>query len=287
MYNRYYGGDTVTVYADVLITVNTFVNFFILHLCAWINRQKCKGVRLVLGALSGGICALSIFLPTDSIIIDLLIKIITASIMVIVSFGFGKIKIFLRNVTILFLTTYLFAGITFGVWFVFRPQNIIINNSVVYFDISVTFLVVITAISYFLITVISSLLKKEAITAKRCRVKLYLHKKHIELDAIFDTGNSLHDPFGNSEIVTVGENKLLELCKSNLESEYLSDRYRLLPCRTVSGDTLLEGIRCDSLEIKFDDKTYVSKNPIAVISKTEFNDDFDAVLNSEILSKLR
>ncbi len=287
MYNINYGGDTVTVYADVLITVNTFVNFFILLFCAWINKQKYKRVRLILGALAGGICALSIFLPTENIIIDLLIKIITATIMVVISFGFRKIKVFLRNVSILFTTTYLFAGIIFGVWFVFRPQNIIINNSVIYFDVSVTFLVIFTAIIYFVITVVGTLLKKEAITAKRCRVKLFLHKNCISFDAIFDTGNSLHDPFGNSEVVTVNKNKILELCKSNLDSEYLSDRYRLLPCRTVSGDTLLEGIRCDNLEIEFEDKTYVSKNPIAVISKTQFNDDFDAVLNSEILSKMR
>lgn len=277
----------LTVYADVLIAVNTFVNYFILLFCAWVNRQKHKTIRMVLGALAGGFCSLSIFLENDNIFFDLLIKLSTAALMVVVSFSFKKIKVFLRNVAVLFLTTYLFAGIMFGVWYIFKPQNILINNSVVYFDVSVTFLVIVTVLIYFIITFVSSLLKKEAITAKKCRATLYLHNKNIVVDAIFDTGNSLGDPFGNAEVVTVSHKKIMQLCEYSLKSEKLSDRYRLLPCRTVSGDTLLEGIRCDNMRVEFEGSTYNFKNPIAVVSKTEFSDEFDAVLNSEILAKMR
>ncbi len=275
------------VYADVLIAVNTFVNFFILLFCARINKQKYKTVRLILGALTGGIFALTLFLESNSIIIELLIKTVTAATTVAVSFGFVKIKLFLRNVAVLLLTTYLFAGIMFGVWFVFRPQKILINNSIVYFDVSVTFLVITTALIYFIITLVGSLLKKESITAKRCKAVLYLHNKTIMFDAIFDTGNSLSDPFGDGEIITVSYNKITQLCGNDIKSNSLADRYRLLPCRTVSGDTLLEGVRCDKMVLEFEGNSYRFKNPIAVISKTEFSDEFDAVLNSEILEKMR
>ena len=56
----------MTVYADVLIAVNTFINFFILLFCAKLNKLQYKTSRLILGAISGGVAALSIFLTINA-----------------------------------------------------------------------------------------------------------------------------------------------------------------------------------------------------------------------------
>ena len=273
----------MTVYADVLIAVNTLVNFFIILLCAKINRQRFKNWRIILGALVGGVFSLTIFLPISNSIIDGLIKVISASFMIYVSFGFKKIKVFLRNVAVLFLSTYLFAGIVFAVWYLFKPQKIIINNSVVYFDISLLFLIITVVVVYLIITVFSSLLKKEAITAKNCGVSLFLEGRKIELNTMFDTGNSLSDPLSDFPVIIVNKIKLYELCLGEINFVNMPDRYRIIPCRTVSGDVLLEGVRCDNVQIEFEGKLYKYDNPIAVISKTPLTDEFDAVLNPEIL----
>lgn len=276
----------MTVYADVLIAVNTFINFFILLFCAKLNKLQYKTSRLILGAISGGVAALSIFLTINAFY-EIVLKTATATIMVLIAFGYYKIKIFIRNVALLFLTTYLFAGIMFGIWMFIKPGNILINNSVVYFDVSVTFLIIATALIYFIISIIGHFLKREAISAKKCRAKLFLCEKCVELNAIFDTGNSLKDPFSDGEVITVNSKFILALCEDDIKNKAYSDRYRVLPCRTVTGDTLLEGIRCDSMQILLEGNTYSFKNPIAVISKTEFTDEFDAVLAPEILTKMR
>ncbi len=278
----------MTVYADVLIAVNTFINFFLLLLTAVLNKLCYKRLRIILGALSGGILALTILLPDTNTIIDILIKIATALIMVIISFGIISFKCFLRNVLTLFIESYIFAGIMLGIWYSFRPKNIIINNSVVYFDVSVAFLICVTVIIYLCITLFSSLFKRNAVTAQKCKVKLIFNEHTINLTAILDTGNSLEDIFNKKEVITV-DNKLLKiLCGGKeLSSDEFSDRYRILPCKTVSGDTVLEGVRCDKMIIDISGESYEFIHPVALSSKTEFSDDFNAVLNAEILTKLR
>lgn len=274
----------MTIYADVLIAVNTIVNFFIILLCGKINKQQIKNWRIILGALVGGIFSLTIFLPLNNGILDAVIKIISAMFMILMSFGFKKIKVFLRNVSTLFLITYLYAGVVFAIWYLFKPQKILIINSIVYFDISLLFLIISIVAIYLAITVFSSIVKKEAVSAKNCCVRLFLDARNIELNTMFDTGNSLSDPLSASPVIIVSKNKLTELCFGEINFVNLPDRYRIIPCRTVSGDVLLEGVRCDKAEIEFEGNTYKFENPIAVISRTPFADEFDAILNPEILT---
>lgn len=272
----------MTVYADVLITINTFINFFLLLICVRINRQRYKKWRLILGAFVGGIFSLTIFLSYKSVIIDAIIKIISAVAIVLVSFGFKRIKPFLRNVAVLFIVTFLFAGVVFAAWYLFKPQKILIHNSVVYFDISVLFLIIITIAVYLIITIILSFLKKEAITSFNCQVTLILGKKSVLLNTMLDSGNSLFDPLSDMTTIIVDSKKLSELC-GKINYINIPDRYRLIPCRTVSGDVLLEGVRCDIMQVEYEGNCYVFDNTVAVISKTEFTDNFDAILNPEIL----
>lgn len=277
----------MTVYVDVLIAVNVFINFILLLLTAKFNAQNYKPFRIILGAVFGGICSLVILLPISNNFFNILLKLLTAVIMILISFNFIRIKVFIRNVFTLFLLTYIFAGIMLSIWYLFKPQKILINNSTVYFDVSVTFLILLTVAIYIVITVMSSLLKKEAINAKKCKILLYIEEKLLILDAIIDTGNSLEDLFGSGETVTVSEKEFMKVCDGKKIIEKYPKRYRVLPCKTVTGDTILEGVRCDKLEIETEGKTYTFKNPIAVISKSDFTDSFNAILNSKILMKMR
>ncbi|MGN1117396.1 MAG: sigma-E processing peptidase SpoIIGA, partial [Acutalibacteraceae bacterium] len=42
-----------TIYADVLVILNTYVNFALLRLTALIDKSKVKRLRIFLGALLG------------------------------------------------------------------------------------------------------------------------------------------------------------------------------------------------------------------------------------------
>ncbi len=277
----------MVIYADVLIVINIFITAVLLILTAKFNSMQNKSIRLIIGSVFGGLCSLIILLPSINRFFDILYKLISATVIVLIAFGYIKIKVFFRNIFVLFSLTYTFAGIIFSVWYFFKPQNILINNSTVYFDISVTYLIILTAVIYILITVISSFVKREAISAKKCKVSLYIDEKVLKLNAIIDTGNSLQDIFGKSETITISEKEIKKICGGRSILQKYPIRYRILPCKTVTGENILEGIRCDFMEVMVDGEVLNFRNPIAVVSKSNFSEDFDAILNSEILMKLR
>ena len=53
----------MTVYADVLIVVNLFVNYALLLCSSMIVKNRISNLRLLLGALIGSLYGLVIFLP--------------------------------------------------------------------------------------------------------------------------------------------------------------------------------------------------------------------------------
>ena len=53
----------VTVYADVLVIVNLYVDFFLLWATRRVLQLRAKPWRLAAGALEGGLCALACLLP--------------------------------------------------------------------------------------------------------------------------------------------------------------------------------------------------------------------------------
>jgi hypothetical protein len=102
---------------------------------------------------------------------------------------------------------------------------------------------------------------------------------------IADMGDSGYDCFGGSEIIIADEIKVKSLFGStDLENKpALKQRYRMIPCNTVSGYSALEGFRCDSATVEYDEKTLVLQKPLLAVSKSRLNDDYNAIINPKIL----
>lgn len=277
-------GDNLIIYLDVLIIVNLIINYYILLLTAKINKAEYKNFKLILGAFLGALFSVYIFLPQQHIIIDILMKLFTAALTILISFRFISIKNFLRNVFIMFITSFSFAGAIFAVWAIFRPRGFIINNSVVYFDISPIFLVLFSVFFYLIITILNSILKRSAITAKNCKVNIVLKDSQATLEGIFDSGNSVKDILSNSTVIFIGKKSLEILLGKNKINDYeFQDRYRVLPCKTVTGSKLLEALRCDSAKVTFENKEIILNAPIIALSENIDEGDYSAILNPEIL----
>ncbi len=275
------------VYADILIILNWIVNYYILLLCSKLNNSQYKNVRMIIAALVGAFFALYIFLPQMSLFSEILIKIISSAVIVLISFGFKNIKNFFRNLFFMFVSAFLYAGSMLAIWNIYKPKNMAINNSVVYFDISPIFLIIFSVLFYLVITLLNSLLKRRSISAKRCNISVLLNDSTANFEGIFDTGNSVRDLFTNSEIIFVSP-KIIKLLTGSCElfdnPEYKS-RIRLIPCGTVTGRKLINSIRCDRAVVKNSDVEIRLENPILAVSENIDSDSYDALLNPEILLK--
>ena len=272
------------VYADVLVFLNLIINYFLLLSVSKIIRKGFAVWRMVLSAVFGALSSLYIFLPPLSILLEGLLKVTVCIIMCLVAFGFKSPRFFLKNTILLFLVTIGFGGAMYGVWLLFKPRGMVINNSVVYFDISIISLIIFTVIGYILFSLLFKIFSRSSKLASECEVTVFANGKSIELSGIVDTGNSIEDIFSQGEIIICGENvkaKLFE-CADIKSNNALKTRYRLLPCSTVLGVDMLEGVRCDKAIIKSENQTVILKKPILAFSKTPLQDS-EAIINPKIL----
>lgn len=270
----------MTVYADILILVNFIVDYFLLLLTARFLQKKPRFWRLIIGAAMGGIFSLYIFLPQINFIFQSLTQIIMCAILCLITFGLGDIKSFLRDVAVLFAVNFAYSGAMIAIWLLFEPYGMVINNSVVYFNISPLFLILFSVIGYFATILLRKFLKKSFSQNTYCEITVSCQERSLTLSGIVDSGNSLNDVFGISQIfITESEivNTLLYKEKQN------PARLRKIPCSTVAGERLLDGYRVDSAEVLYNNKKYSFKNPVLAVSAVPLTDT-KIIVNPENLN---
>lgn len=273
------------VYADVLIFLNIIVDYFLLLATAKILSLRVKTLRVVLAAVLGGVSSLYIFLPRQSVLLELLYRLAVAFLLSAVCFAGRNFKGYLKTFLVFFLVSGGYAGLMFAFWLVFKPNGMVINNSVVYFNISPMVLIICTVMGYILLSVLWRIFSRSAKLALRCAITVFANGKSVRLTAIADTGNSLEDSFGKSEVI-IADSLSVKVLFGNLEVENnmgLKRRYQILPCSTVLGDSFLESFRCDSAIVECEGKKITLAKPLLAISKTAFNDDYNAIINPKIL----
>lgn len=277
----------MAVYADVLVALNLLVNYFLLLVSDKILKTDTKIWRLILSAFVGAVSSLYIFLPQMSFFLEIGFKISVCIIMSLIAFIPKRPKQFLRAVGVLFLITCSYAGVMMAVWHIFKPNGMVIYNSVVYFNISPIVLVVSSSVAYFAFIFLRYVFKLSSQTAETCSIRIELGEKKIDLKAIIDTGNSITDVFGESEVIITDKQEIKKLLgsKNLFENGDVKPRYRAIPCSTVYGTGVLEGVRCDRAVVVNNGKTSVIKKPILAVSNTPLNDGYNAIVNPRILDR--
>lgn len=273
----------MVVYADILIILNFAIDYFLLMLTAHILRRPITLARQLLAAGIGALSAMLIFLPELNSAVQLILSVIIAFAMTATAFGIDSKKTFFRASAVLFAVSLGYAGGMLAIWNIFRPDGMVIHNSVVYFNVSPLFLILFSVGAFFIVIILRKLLDRTAPLAEKCEISLFAADKAITVTAIADTGNSIEDVFGLSEIIIADT-----AVASALLGDYKNDpemlcRYRALPCHTVSGSDLLDGYRCDKAHIIHNGKTIEIRKPILAVSKTTLGGDYSAIINPKIL----
>lgn len=277
----------MVVYADVLMAVNLIVDYFLLKISGKILNFTPKLWRMILAAVLGAVFSLYIFFPQGKAITELTVKILMSSVMVLVSFGFKNLKFFLKAFGTFFIVTCLYAGIMIALWQTLKPKGMVINNSVVYFNISPVALVFATVLGYLIYILCSKIFASSAKFAQKCEIKISVDNQNAYATAIIDTGNSISDLFSKSEIIIADESILILLfgTTDKEKNPKLIPRYRAIPCSTVSGHDILDGFRCDSAVITYQNKIINIEKPIVAISKNGLKEDYSAIINPKIIGE--
>ena len=293
--NLFVVGDGMKVYLDVLIFLNSVVDFLIIALTERLGKQKCRLARKIIAAIISSLFSLAVFLPTANALFQATIRLVCSVVTVLIAFGYKKMRVFLRNIMFFYVASFLYVGIMIGVWFVFKPQSLVINNSVVYLDVSPLLIVSITFLSFLVISFCRHLTSKTAAVAERCEISVILGEKTVRRVAMLDTGHTARDPLSDREIIfaesgvfvfLLGEEKYSAFCDREPEKMgELSNRVRLISCGGVAGEGIVTGLRCDKALIFLKQGTKTLESPILALSNVSFGDDFDLILSAEAVSQ--
>lgn len=270
----------MTVYADILMLVNFIVDYFLIMISCRFLHKKPRLWRLLLSSAAGGVFSLYIFLPQTHFLVNFSAQFVMCTVMCLIVFGFENLKSFFRSVVTLVCVNYAYSGSMIALWLIFKPYGMVINNSVVYFNISPIFLIIFSVTGYFVTVFIRKVLKRPFLQNTECTVIIYSKNNNIRLNGIVDTGNSLVDVFGISEIFITEEKTVNELLGEQKRNPAI---YRKIPCSAVTGERLLDGYRIDKAQIFFNNKKYNFKNPVLAVSNTPI-DEAQIIVNPENLN---
>lgn len=250
------------VYVDILLTTNLFVNYFLLLSCTKLLKTQAKRLRLFLGALAGAATSLVIFLPEMNFFIGTVFKLITALLIVYISFGLKNFKKFTKLFFAFIAANFIFAGSMMALWIAFKPGGMVINNNVVYFDISVPILIISTVVCYGFVITISKIVARRSPSEVKYTVTIAFDSLSVTGNGYLDTGNSLTDCFSGFPVIIVNK-KFVENLLFDAEIAYLQEqtsvsknegrlksRVRIIPFGTIKEQGILKAFRPDCVTIE-------------------------------------
>lgn len=280
------------IYVDVLVVLNLFINYFLLLSTMAISKESTKRYRLLFGAFLGGLYSLVVFLPEMGLLLNVLSRLLAGSLIIFASFGFKTYKRFIKLFVTFVMMTFLFAGLMIGLWFVFKPKGMFINNSTVYFQISLPVLVVSTAVCYIISKLVSRLMKKNKPQNTIYDFTLYVNGKILKGTAMLDTGNTLAESFSSYPVLICTYNFLKDALPLQGEEFFKGDvkflekitdknwrkKVRIISYSTVGDNGLLPAFQPDKIKLKNSVET--DKVFIAVTNRSRYiNERFDMLLN--------
>ncbi|MEG0614519.1 MAG: sigma-E processing peptidase SpoIIGA [Oscillospiraceae bacterium] len=286
----------LTVYLDVLLVLNIYVNYFLLKATSKFCHTPLRNGRCVISSIIGSVFSLIIMLPPMPFLLLLLIKLFAA--IVVVSFAFGiknKQKLF-KLILLFYAINFVFAGVMLGIIVLTKSTSMQQNNTFFYIDFSILMLVISTIIAYFIITIVRRILDRKAVFKEKYSIIISYSKKMIVLTGIADTGNVLTDVFSGKSVIIcnidkfdlpIEYKKMLE-CKdiSKFQEIITAEKHlkgmKILPFSTLNSNGIIPVFVPDSIHIKSlsDDKV---QNVSALIGIAEIgNSDYDAIFNPNI-----
>ena len=279
-------GETIdalkqTVYADVLLALNFFINYFLLLSVGRIMRAPVSRTRICLGAAFGAACSLTLFLPPVGLAAGCILKMTISSVMVLIAFRLKSVKAFGHTLLVTCAVTFGFGGAMLALWLAFAPRGMVYRNGTVYFSLSPEFVMAVTVACYSIITLAGKICRRLELRGGECRAVIRCEGAVRSLRLLCDSGNLLTEPFSGLPVVIVRRNALGRTLPEGFP-EQSGVKFRVIPYSAVGGDGLLCAFRPESVEIRLDRRRQRVECYVAVTDKLE-PCDYDGIINPKIL----
>lgn len=279
------------VYLDVLLSVNLFINYFLLLMVAKFLGVPYRKIRLLLGALLGAVFSLVILLPAIPFFVNVLFKVPMSAAMVAAAYRLTSWRAFGKHLACLYVVSFSFAGIMLAISYCFQPSGLLIKNSAIYVAVSPLGLLAVTVICYFAITLLYRITGRHHLQHTICTVEIWQAGKKVSFLAKVDTGNSLTEPFSGMPVAVVEQAviapvmpELLHEAAGRGATVHGGTAIRMVPYDTVSGQGLLPSFRPERCRIRCG-KTVIETTAFYIgVSRQKLSGTYQGLLHPAILS---
>lgn len=261
------------IYVDILFIINFFITFFLLLVTGKIAKRNEKLWRTVLASFIGGVYSLVILWDELNFAVSCLGKLAAAMVIVLAAFRLKGFKTYIKEVLIFFFVNLLFVGIIVGLWFLFKPNGVVINNSTVYFNVSAKLLLITALAAYLISVVIIRIYNNKTAVKELYSVTVYLNENKIKFFAFADSGNNLKEPFSDFPVI-VADDKLFQ----NVTC------HRLIPFSSVGGEGVLSAFKPDAVEISSSLGTVQINDVYIALSNSVKKGEYQGILNPKLLN---
>lgn len=234
------------IYIDILLITNIYTNYFLLKTTAKLVHSPLRNSKCVLASVIGSLFSLIIFLPQLNSALLLLLRILSACIMILIGFSGKSFRETYHIGLLFFFVSFIFAGIEYGITIIFNSKNMLWHNSTLYVNISLVTLVISTIVSYFVICLFRHYIDSHNYDDYKYVVIITYNGKSVSLDAIADTCNNLTDIFTGKPVIVCSIDSIMDLLSDSEEkilfNDYISDfkeGWRLIPFSTIHSDGLI------------------------------------------------
>ena len=293
----------MTIYLDLIFLENVFMNSIIIYATAIIIKKEIRIIRIIFGSLIGAIYATIYYITKLEIYSSTFLKLILSVVMVYISFNSKKIKFFLKELLIFYLTSFTFGGVTFALLYFISPNSIIFQNGVLV-GIYPLKMILIGGLIGFSIIILSFKTIKNTISKKDmvCILSIKFDKKEVTTNAIIDTGNFLKEPItGNPVVIATKEclvkiipEAILNNTNNIVNGQYIIDKKYLSKIKIIPFSALgiengvLIGIKPDKITIYYQEKEKIFDDVIIGIynKKISKNNKYNALIGLDIIERI-
>ncbi len=258
------------IYADVLFIINFFITFLLLQLTEKLCKRNERLWRMVAASFLGGGYSLVILVDELAPAVSWLGRLAAAFIIILVAFSWQGFKCLLKETAVFFLSNFILLGLVVGLWLLLKPAGVVINNSVVYFNVSAKTLLVSALVAYVISIFALRLYNKKLAKNRLYDVSVYVDENRVRFFALADSGNNLHEPFSDYPVI-IADKALFENVRCS----------RVIPFSTIGGEGLLQAFKPDKVTVSAADRNYSVSNIYIALSDSVKRGEYRGILNPQ------
>ena len=274
----------MTVYVDVIWLLNWLFDCLLLYWTAVILKRRVPFWRILAGGFIGSLIILLAFFSNAAWVDDMYMKLLFSVFMVLMAFGFHRLKLFVKSLATLYFMTFLSGGILLGLhyFFSFQVANMSTSTQIGMnrFGDPMSWLFIMIGFPLawqFSKRTLNGMEMTKLHYEQLVTVTLQVGDFKAVYKGLIDSGNQLYDPISKSPVMIVSilgketdiprdmlnlfENPDLLMEQDEATVYTWGDRIRVIPYKVIGQNhQLLTAIKPDVLQIQQGDKVYQVKN---------------------------